>query len=354
MGSKTIKNNCEKKTFKMPPNNETIALKSKPEKSESKPKKYSRTEEVLSIKRKLEKVTKGADKSGLIIDHGQAFDLLQRLGEIDINFGILKETMIGFTVHALKKSSTDEEIISKSKSPKSSEKTESSSTEKATKGTYKSSNGFYEYDGTILFEDEAVRKRDGYTERIPKRNSDGVLIFPVEKEFRPNMTPKEVLQAGSFGGTYFRPIKSSVTGLKHNKMWNELPQNWLEGLNIKRMVSSTNYDDKVNTYKAKCGGSLEMWETSGWIDKIDPYGWFMWYCRFYLGRRCKDDDRQIGRWKNCTGSKGRWKNNLIGKIARAGVAYNNPGISPVIRQTLQHWAYRLNEKDYQEVKKRLF
>merc|ERR1712241_924516 len=165
MGSKTIKNNCEKEYFKMPPNNETIALKSKPEKSESKPKKYSRTEEVLSIKRKLEKITKGADKSGLIIDHGQAFDLLQRLGEIDINFRILKETMIGFTVHALKKSSTDEEIISKSKSlikawkkfvpatnsdtkEKSSEKAESSSTDKATKGACKSSNGFYEYDGT--------------------------------------------------------------------------------------------------------------------------------------------------------------------------------------------------------------
>merc|ERR1711997_93735 len=371
---KIHKKNCVKKIyFIMPPNNEAIVLKSKhekPEKSENKPKKYSRTEEVFSIRRKLEKITKSADKSGLIIDHGQAFDLLQRLGEIDINFRILKETMIGFTVHALKKSSTDEEIITKSKSlikawkkfvpatnsdakeksssPKSGEKTE-----KATKGTYKSSNGFYEYDGTILFEDEAVRKRDGFTERLPKRNSDGVLIFSDEEEFRPNMTPKEVLQAGSFGGTYFRPIKSSVTGLKYNKMWDELPQNWLEGLNIKRMVSSTNYDDKVNTYKAKCGGSLEMWETSGWIDKIDPYGWFMWYCRFYLGRRSKDDDRQIGRWKNCTGPKGRWKNNLIGKIAKAGVKYNNSGISPVIRQTLQHWAYRLNEKDYQEGKKRV-
>merc|ERR1711997_410274 len=231
---KINKKNCLKKIyFIMPPNNEAIVLKSKhekPEKSENKPKKYSRTEEVFSIRRKLEKITKSAEKSGLIIDHGQAFDLLQRLGEIDINFRILKETMIGFTVHALKKSSTDEEIITKSKSlikawkkfvpatnsdakeksssPKSSEKSESSPTEKATKGTYKSSNGFYEYDGTILSEDEAVRKRDGYTERIPKRNSDGVLIFPDEKEFRPNMTPKEVLQAGSFGGTYFRPIKS--------------------------------------------------------------------------------------------------------------------------------------------------
>ena len=46
------------------------------------------------------------------------------------------------------------------------------------------------------------------------------------------------------------------------------------GISVKRLVSSTHYDEKVNTYKAKCGGSLEMWETSGWIDKIDPYGKF--------------------------------------------------------------------------------
>ena len=96
-------------------------------------------------------------------------------------------------------------------------------------GTYVGTNGTYVYDGTVLIEDEKVRQRDGYPESIPKKNSDGVLLFSDAKEFRPNMTPKEVLQAGSFGGTYFRPIKSSVTGLKYNKMWNELPQNWLEG-----------------------------------------------------------------------------------------------------------------------------
>jgi hypothetical protein len=37
-------------------------------------------------------------------------------------------------------------------------------------------------------------------------------VFEDCPELRPNMTPKEVLQAGSFGGTYFRPIKSGVTG----------------------------------------------------------------------------------------------------------------------------------------------
>ena len=47
------------------------------------------------------------------------------------------------------------------------------------------------------------------------------------------------------------------------------------GISVKRLVSSTHYDEKVNTFKAKCGGSLEMWETSGWIDKIDPYGAFL-------------------------------------------------------------------------------
>ena len=77
--------------------------------------------------------------------------------------------------------------------------------------------------------DSEVRARDGYPEPIPKRNSDGIILFPDAKEFRPNMTPKEVLQAGSFGGTYYRPIKSAVTGLKYDKIWKELPQEWLEG-----------------------------------------------------------------------------------------------------------------------------
>ena len=123
------------------------------------------------------------------------------------------------TIQVLKTSLTSGAKQSKSKKADSTLKT----------GTYVGTNGTYVYDGTVLIEDEKVRQRDGYPEPIPKKNSDGVLLFSDAKEFRPNMTPKEVLQAGSFGGTYFRPIKSSVTGLKYNKMWNELPQNWLEG-----------------------------------------------------------------------------------------------------------------------------
>ena len=51
-----------------------------------------------------------------------------------------------------------------------------------------------------------------FTAKLPIRNHKGQLVFEGVPDFYPNMTPKEVLQAGSFGGTYFRPIKSGVTG----------------------------------------------------------------------------------------------------------------------------------------------
>ena len=100
----------------------------------------------------------------------------------------------------------------------------------AKKGKVEGETGRFVYNGKVIKSEKDVRERDGYSEPIPKRNSNGIVIFPDAKEFSPNMTPKEVLQAGSFGGTYFRPIKSAVTGLKYDKMWNELPQEWLEGL----------------------------------------------------------------------------------------------------------------------------
>ncbi|XP_041462574.1 uncharacterized protein LOC121413715 [Lytechinus variegatus] len=206
--------------------------------------------------------------------------------------------------------------------------------------------------GDSTSQEEAIRKEQGYTESLPKRNAKGELVFQDYPEMRPNMTPKEVLQAGSFGGTYFRPIKSSVTGEKYSGVWKELPKNWLEGLDISKQVASSPYRAEVNTYKVKCGGSLEMWESSGWIDKQDPYGWFMWYCRFYLGRRTADDERQVGRWKKCAGVKGRWRNNLIAKCARSGCAYDNFAVSPVVRQTLQHWGYRLTKEDFEKAAKR--
>merc|ERR1719343_1574903 len=155
------------------------------------------------------------------------------------------------------------------------------------------------------------------TANAPTRNKKGQLVFDDHPDFKPNLAPKEVLQQGSFGGTYFRPIYSSVTKQKYGKeVWQELPSDWLSGLDVRTRVASSLYDASRNKYKVKCGASLEEWENSGWMHKQDPYGWFQWYCRFYQGRRTDDDERQIGRWTKCAGPTGRWKGNLVAKCLK--------------------------------------
>ena len=174
------------------------------------------------------------------------------------------------------------------------------------------------------------------------------LRFKDFPEFKPNLSPKQILQLGSFGGTYFRPIYSSVTKKSYgDEVWMELPQEWLKGLNIETEVASSDYHKEVNRYGVKCGASLEMWESKGWIVAEDPYGWFQWYCRFFQGRRTEDDERQVGRWVRVAGEgSGRWRNFLIGKIQRSGKRFDDETVSPVTRQTLQHWGYYLTKKDY--------
>tara|TARA_B100000795_G_scaffold255141_1_gene226574 strand:- start:272 stop:1108 length:837 start_codon:yes stop_codon:yes gene_type:complete len=182
---------------------------------------------------------------------------------------------------------------------------------------------------------------------VPKRNSKNELVFKDHPEFKPNLTPFEVLERGSFGGTYYRPITSAVTGIsyKSKDVLSEYPKEWFNGIDKKTMVTNSKYDKAVNKYAVKCGGSLDMWESSGWIADSDPYGWFQWYCRFYLGRRSTDDARQIKRQMGVCGIKGRFRNQLIGKCARGGKTFDDITISPVIRQALQHWGYVLTRYD---------
>ena len=174
-------------------------------------------------------------------------------------------------------------------------------------------------------------------------------------DFKPNKSPKQVFKAGAFGGTYFRPIKSSVTGKKYTakSAIKEYPTSWFQGIDNDKMVTSSKYDKKVNKYGVKCGSSLESWEQSGWIEKQDPYGWFQWYCRYYMGRRTKDDERQIKRWLALAGPSGRFRRTLMNKIIKKNTRYNDHTVSPVIRQVLLHWGYELTSKDLQNYKKYL-
>ena len=173
-------------------------------------------------------------------------------------------------------------------------------------------------------------------------------------EFKPNKSPKQIFQEGSFGGTYFRPIYSSVTERNYTskQVIKEYPSSWFKGMDMKKMVTSPDYDKKINKYKVKCGSSLEMWEENGWIVEQDPYGWFQWYCRYFLGRRSDDDERQIKRWLALAGPNGRFRRRLMNEIIKKGKRYNDYTVSPVIRQVLLHWGYELTSKDLQDYKRK--
>ena len=124
---------------------------------------------------------------------------------------------------------------------------------------------------------------------------------------------------------------------------------WFDGV-PKELYASRKYSTRHNRYKVKSGLDQAGWESSGWINACDPRGWTQWYFRFYMGRRLPDgeDERQIGRWNGVAGKKGRWKNNLAAKCLMQGSSYDDESVSPVVRQTLLHWAYELNEHDFNE------
>lgn len=176
---------------------------------------------------------------------------------------------------------------------------------------------------------------------------NGAYFFEDHPEFRPNLSPREMFLLGSFGGTYWRPIHSSVTKKNYKNQHKKYPSSWWA--NIPEHFLTTpwdKYDTSLNKYKVKVGNTLEFWEEKGWIEPEQPYGWVQWYCDFFIGKRGSDDERQIRRWNNLTGPKGRFRNNLIGQIIRKNTTYNDFSVSPKIRQVLQHWGYKLTKKDF--------
>ena len=99
----------------------------------------------------------------------------------------------------------------------------------------------------------------------------------------------------------------------------------------------------MNKYKVKTGKSQRFWENKDWINEIDPYGRFQWYFRYWLGRRSKDDERQINK---CNKIMSNFKGKLFKMIIDAGSKFDDYSISPKIRQILLHWVYELTGKDF--------
>ena len=120
---------------------------------------------------------------------------------------------------------------------------------------------------------------------IMQKNYRYLLTEPMgqnfQSDFQPQLTPKEMLELGVFGGKYM------------NDCYDEFPVSWFENAKI-----STTKNIQLNYFKVQASLPLSHWREKGWIYNDDPRGWFQWYCRYFMGRRILDEDiRQIKRWK---------------------------------------------------------
>jgi hypothetical protein len=133
-------------------------------------------------------------------------------------------------------------------------------------------------------------------------------------EFKPELTPKQMLLMGVFGGKYMTDCKA------------EFPKDWFKNARLSPKFP----DPNLNYFGILASKPLSYWREKGWIYHEDPRGWFQWFCRYYMGRRCPDDERQIKRWKNM-------------KRHIAQVKINCPPgyleCRKKQRQALLHWAY---------------
>ena len=169
----------------------------------------------------------------------------------------------------------------------------------------------------------------------------------VQDAFSPNLTPRQMFRLGSFGGTYWRPIYSAVTRRHYRDVHrSQFPASWWRGIPESALSRPFDeYDTGANRYKVRVGTTLQTWEDKGWITDHDPYGWVQWYCHYHNGRRIPgEDERQIGRWRRLAGPNGRFRRRLVSLVLKRGAAWDDASVSPRIRQTLQHWGYRLTKK----------
>jgi len=145
------------------------------------------------------------------------------------------------------------------------------------------------------------------------------LIEPVGKnfdpEFKPELTPKEMLKLGVFGGKYLTDCKE------------EFPDDWFK----EAKLSPEKKEVSLNYFGVDASMPLSHWKKKGWIYHEDPRGWFQWYCRYYMGRRIPpEDERQIKRWKAMRRHVGAIEKNCEPRDLDCRRKQ---------RQALLHWAY---------------
>lgn len=136
-------------------------------------------------------------------------------------------------------------------------------------------------------------------------------------DFKPQLTPSEMLKLGVFSGRYMTDCRE------------EFPKSWFKGAKMYK-GDSPNGDKQLNFFEVFASQSLSQWKKKGWIHPQDPRGWFQWYCRYYMGRRSEDDERQIKRWKAIV--------RHIGQI-RKNCQPGDLNCHRRQRQALLHWAY---------------
>ncbi len=138
----------------------------------------------------------------------------------------------------------------------------------------------------------------------------------IYDEFKPDLTPQQMLELGVFGGAYFNEEERA-----------EFPKEWF----AKARLSTAGPTKDYNYFGVMASQSHQVWAEKGWLSDEDPLGWFQWYCRYTMGRRLpQEDERQIKRWKAMR--------RHVGQVKKAC----HPGDATCHtkqRQALLHWAY---------------
>ena len=162
-----------------------------------------------------------------------------------------------------------------------------------------------------------MKKKITVNDRMQK-NYMYFVTEPVGKnfssEFKPELTPQEMLELGVFGGKYMTDCTD------------EFPSSWFR----RAKLSPGKNDPSLNFFGVNASKPLSYWKEKGWIHEKDPRGWFQWYCRYYMGRRTLDDRRQIRRWRQMKRHVAQLKKNCQPRDLNC---------RPRQRQALLHWAY---------------